>query len=283
MTKSPKIIDTHSHLNFNAYNNDLGEVIKRTLTEDVWMINVGSKLETSMEAVQIAQKNQEGVFAAIGLHPIYAGAEFVKLKTDPDEGDFLIKEQDFNQEEYAKLAKSKKVVAIGEVGLDYYYRPKTKTKMEQFKKKQKEVFQKQLDFARELNLPVILHCRMAHEDILNILNTQVALSYKKLTGVIHCFTGGLKEMAQYLNLGFYIGLNGIIFKMDLDQVIRQCPLDKILVETDCPYLTPPMAKSQRNEPVFIKHIIQKIADLKQIYFEEVCKRTTENAQKLFKI
>lgn len=277
------IIDTHSHLNFNAYKNDLDKVIKRTLDENIWMINVGSKYETSKESVDIAEKYETGVFSAIGLHPIFSGAEFVKIKTDPEEGEFLAKEQDFDKEKYKELAKSKKVVAIGEIGLDYYYRPKTKTKLEQFKEKQKQVFIEQLKLAEELNLPVILHCRMAHEDVIDILKSQIPKSNGQLRGVIHCFTGSWEEAQKYMTLGFFIGLNGIIFKLDLGEVIKNCPLDKILVETDCPYLTPPMAPEKRNEPVFIKYVVQKIADLKGVNFDEIAKATTQNAKKLFKI
>jgi TatD DNase family protein len=281
------IIDTHSHLNFKAYKNDLDEVVGRTLQDNIWMINVGTKYETSKQAVELAEKYNEGVYSAIGLHPIYAGAEFQKIKTDPEEGEFLVKEENFEKEKYKELAlgrspvgeaKSKKVVAIGEIGLDYYYRPKSKTKLEQFKEKQKQVFIEQLDFAKELDLPAIIHCRMAHEDLTEILKT------KNIKGVIHCFTGNLEQAQQYTDMGFYLGINGIIFKFNIDEVIKKVSLDKILVETDCPYLTPlAEGKDKRNEPIFIKHVIQKIADLKNISFEEVAEKTTQNAKNLFKI
>jgi len=284
------IIDTHSHLNFKAYKNDLDEVIKRTLQNNVWAINVGTKYETSEQAVNIAEKYGEGIFAAVGLHPIYASAEFQKVKTDPDEGNFLVKEEFFDREKYKKLAMSDKrrVVAIGEIGLDYYYKPKTNIKLEQFKQAQKKVFIEQLELAKELDLPVILHCRMAHTDLIDILKSQTA----KLRGVIHCFTGSWEEARQYMDLGFHIGLNGIIFKLNLDEVIKNTPLDKILVETDCPYLTPlpavALAKAgpqghMRNEPIFVKHVIQKIADLKGTSFQEVSDKTTQTARKLFRI
>ncbi|MBI2054195.1 MAG: TatD family hydrolase [Candidatus Staskawiczbacteria bacterium] len=282
------IIDTHSHLNFEAFKKDSDEVIKRTLGQNIWLINVGTRYETSEEAVKIAEKYKEGVYAAIGLHPIYAGTEFVKIKTDQSEGEFLTKEQGFDKEKYKELAKSKKAVAIGEIGLDYYYRPKTNAKLHQFKDSQKKVFIEQLELAEELNLPVIVHCRMAHADILDILKSKT----EKLRGVIHCFTGTEAEMEEYLKLGFYIGLNGIIFKLNMDEAIKQCPPDRILVETDCPYLTPLPAEVSakagpkgyvRNEPVFIKYIIQKISNLKGISFEKIAKITTQNAQQLFKI
>lgn len=278
------IIDTHSHLNFKAYDNDRDEVIKRAQKEGVICIDVGTKYETSKQAVELAEKYNEGVYAAIGMHPIFAAAEFQKVKTDPEEGEFLIKEESFDKEKYAELVKSKKVVAIGEIGLDYYYKPKTKTKLQQFKEKQKQVFLQQLELARELNLPVILHCRMAHQDLLEII------SNFQLRGVIHCFTGSQEQAQKYMALGFCLGINGIIFKFNINEIIKNAPLEKLLVETDCPYLTPPAAclpvgreREKRNEPIFMKHIIQKIADLKGISFDQVADKTTENAKKLFKI
>jgi TatD DNase family protein len=278
------IIDTHSHVNFNAYKDDRDEVVKRTLAEGIWMINVGTKYETSKSAIELAEKNETGVYAAIGLHPIYAAAEFQKIKTDPDEGEFLVKEQDFDKEKYKELAKSKKVVAIGEIGLDYYYRPKSAIKLEEFKAKQKKVFVEELDLAKELNLPVIIHVRMAHEDVIEILGYKLQTINYKLTGVIHCFTGTWEQAQKYMSMGFYIGINGIIFKFNIDEVIKQTPLDKILVETDCPYLTPTVeGKDTRNEPIFVKHVIQRIAELKGKSFDEVASATTENAKKLFKI
>lgn len=277
------IIDTHSHLNFKAYDKDREEVIKRTLDSGVFCLNVGTKYETSKKAVELAEEH-DGIYASIGLHPFHIKTDLVKIKTDEDEGNFKPLGEEFDYEKYKELAKSKKVVAVGEIGLDYYYKPKTKAKLEQFKEKQKQVFLQQLDLARDLNLPVILHCRMAHDDLLKILGAQIAVSYKEIRGVVHCFTGGVKELEQYLNLGFYIGFNGIIFKMDLDEVIKNCPLDKILVETDCPYLTPPAeGKDNRNEPIFVKHVIQRIAGLKGLSFDEVAQKTAQNAKDLFDV
>ncbi len=272
------IIDTHSHLQFNAFKEDADDIIKKTLAEGIEMVNVGTKYETSQKAVEFAEKYEKGIYAAVGLHPMYAAAEFIKIKTDPDEGQFLIKEQDFDKEKYLALAKSKKVVAIGEIGLDYYYKPKTTEKLQQFKEKQKRIFLEQLNLAKELRLPVILHCRMAHDDVIEILATQQTVG-----GVIHCFTGALDQAQKYIAMGFYIGINGIIFKFNIDEVIKTISLDNMVVETDCPYLTPPMAEYKRNEPIFIKHTIERIAELKGVEFETVAKKTTENAKKLFNI
>ena len=274
------IIDTHSHLQFAAYTQDMDEVIKRTLAADMLIVNVGTSYQTSKGAVELAKKYDRGFYAAIGLHPMYAGAEFIKIKHDPNEEEFLVKEDNFDKEKYKKLALSgsRRVVAIGEIGLDYYYKPKTVAKLAEFKEKQKQVFLQQLDLAKELGLPVILHCRMAHDDVIGILQAQPGAR-----GVIHCFTGTLLQAQQYIAMGFYLGINGIIFKFNIDDIIKKTPLDSMVVETDCPYLTPPMAPNKRNEPVFIKHTIQKIADIKGVSFQEVCDATTQNARKLFKI
>ncbi len=246
-------IDTHAHLNFDAYDADRDEVIKRMLVENIQCINVGTSFETSKSAVELAEK-QEGFYAAIGLHP-----------TDVDEP--------FNATKYRELAKSKKVVAIGEIGLDYFRKPNSTQK-----EKQKEIFIQQLDLARELGLPVILHCRMAHDEVIEILKVS-----GENKGVVHCFTGTWQQAQKYIAMGFYLGINGIIFKFNIDEVIKNVNLDKLLLETDCPYLTPPAAPEKRNEPLFMKYTIQKIAELRGVSVEEVCQKTTENARNLFKI
>lgn len=243
-----QVIDTHSHLNFKAFDKDREGVVKRTQEAGVVCIDVGTKFETSKHAVELAEKNEK-IFAAIGLHPIHM-------------------EEGFDAKKYKKLAENKKVVAIGEIGLDEKY-PNLK---------QKEIFIAQLDLARELNLPVIVHCRNAFEELYQILKN------KNLKGVIHCFTGNWQEAQKFLDLGFYLGINGIIDKLNLDEVVKKTPLEKILVETDCPYLTPLTAgKETRNEPIFVKHVIQKIADLKSLSFDEVALATFQNAKELFGI
>jgi TatD DNase family protein len=245
------LFDTHSHLNFKAYDKDRNEVIKRTQKEGVVCIDVGTKYETSKNAVELAEKN-ENIYAAIGMHPIH------------------IKDEYFDKEKYRELAKSKKVVAIGEIGLDNKY-PNPG---------QEKVFVEQLDLAEELDLPVIVHVRMAHEDLYKILLSRTS---QNLRGVIHCFTGNWEEAQRYLALGFYLGINGIIFKFDIDEVIKKVPLDKILIETDCPYLTPLKAGVERNEPIFVKYVAERIAELRGISFDEVVLATTANAKKLFGI
>jgi len=171
-------------------------------------------------------------------------------------------------------------VAIGETGFDYWYRPKTKKKLAEFKGKQKEVFLKQLDLAKELNLPVIFHCRVAHDELIQIIQQSNNLS--TIRGAIHCFTGSWEQAKKYLEMGFYIGFNGIIFKLKLDEIIQKTSLNRILIETDCPYLTPrPM--TGRNEPLYVKYVAEKIAKIKQISYKETAKITTQNARELFRL
>jgi len=276
------LIDTHAHVNFNAFKSDADEVIRRSLDNNVWMINVGSQYSTSKRAVEMAEKYPEGVYATIGLHPIHLSSGIFKTKVDTEEIEFQTKEENFDYEKYKDLAKSKKVVAIGEIGFDYWYRPKTKTKLAVFKEKQRTVLCKQLELAEELNLPVIFHCRVAQSDLIEILKLKTP-NYK-LRGVIHCFTGTLDDAQKYLEMGFYIGFNGLIFKMDWwNEIIKKIPIEKILIETDCPYLVPHQAGVQRNEPIFVKYVAKRIAELKNLSYDELLKITTQNAKKLFKI
>ena len=191
----------------------------------------------------------------------------------------------FDYQKYEKLAKSPKVIAIGEIGLDYYLKPKTKRKREIFKVKQKELLFEELRLAKKLNLPVIFHCRMAHFDLIQFLKENKEVFPKK--AVLHSFVGNLEELKEYLNFGYNIGFNGIIFKkiedIDFKKIIKAVPLEKILVETDTPYLAPPQVKEKRNEPIFVKYIIKRIADIKNLEFKKVAETTFENAKRLFKI
>ena len=281
------LIDTHAHVNFNAYKADSDEVVRRSLNNNIWMINVGSQYSTSKKAVEMAEKYETGVFAAIGLHPIHLETGLVKIKEDPEEIQFKTTEEDFDFQKYGELSKSQKVVAIGECGFDYYWKPKTKIKIEQFKDKQRKILKSQISFAQKLNLPMIFHCRMAHDDLIKELQH----ADYGLRGVVHCFTGTEEQSQKYLEMGFYLGLNGIIFKLDLDEIIKKTPLEKILIETDCPYLTPPLpaealakeGMAGRNEPLYVKYVAEKVANLKKLSYEEIENITTQNAKKLFKI
>jgi len=278
------LIDTHAHLNFAVFKEDKKEVIKRSLDSNVWMVNIGTNFATSQKAVDIARDYETGVFASVGLHPINLETGLVRRKIDNLEGDTF--EKEFDYEKYRKLASSKKVVAIGEVGLDYYWKPKTTRKKELFKQMQRDLLLEELKLAKELNLPVIFHCRMAHEDLIKILKQQTT-GNKLPRGVMHGFVGSTKELQKYLEMEFYIGFNGIIFKnikgIDFSENIKTTPLDEILIETDCPYLTPPEAGTDRNEPIFVEYVAQEIAKIKNQSIEKISEITTQNARKLFNI
>ncbi|MCF7835833.1 MAG: TatD family hydrolase [Candidatus Marinimicrobia bacterium] len=270
----PKLIDIHCHLDFPDFDSDRQEVIQRALEENIWMITVGATMKGSQKAVEIAENN-DGVFAVVGVHP-----------EDAD------KKIDFN--ELKELAKNKKVVAIGECGLDYYCSQeilnsksqilnKSKTQNQNFKTLQKELFKKQVELALELDKPLMIHCRDAHSDVLEILKSYEDRPRKiELRADIHCFTGGLEEAEKYIELGFSISFTGIItFTKQYDEIIRELPLEKIMIETDAPFLAPSPYRGKRNEPLFVKEVAKRIAEIKNISFDEICGQTTKNAIEFF--
>jgi len=286
------LIDTHGHVNFNAFRDDSNAVLKRALESNTWVVMPGTQYSTSKRAVEMAEGFESGVYAAVGLHPIHLGEqrkvdvlEVQSLPLDQNKQsweEFVTRSEEFDVEKYRELTKSKKTVAIGEFGLDYYYRPKGKVKLEAFKAKQKDVFLQQLDLAEEARLPVILHCRVAHDDMIGMLEARA----KKMQGVVHCFTGTVEQAQKFMALGLYIGFNGLILK-DVpalpkpEEVISSIPLERIVLETDSPYLIPPMLGVERNEPLFVKYIAEEIARIKKVSVEEIAEATTQNAKTLF--
>lgn len=267
------MIDSHCHLNFNAFKDDWREVLKRSFEHGIThIINVGSNYKTSERAVNIAKEFSQ-CSAAIGLHPIHVAEEEIDL-----------------QKYYSLILENTRLVkAIGETGLDYFHQPADF-------EKQKDVFLKHLELAEESNLPVILHCRgsaddplKAYDDLLEIiLQRQLASSPpKSANGVLHCFSANWQIAQKFLDLGFYIGFTGIItYKncaQDLLEVVAKTPLERILIETDAPYLSPEPYRGQRCEPWYVKFTAQKIAAIKKIIPEKVIEQTTQNAKKLFQI
>jgi TatD DNase family protein len=263
--------DTHAHLDFPDYNKDREKVIEKSLKEGVFVINIGTDSKTSDEVVQIAQNYKEGVYAALGLHPLH------------------VDDEDFSVESYRKKI-NKKVVAVGETGLDYKNISGSSKEDEELKEKQKQVFKKHIELAKSTNLPLVLHCRKAHKDMIEILESETrcagsdpAQAEKEgKRGVLHCFSGNLKEARRYIELGFFLGINGIIFKLNLEKTIKEIPLEHMLLETDCPFLSP-LKDKKRNEPVFVKYIAREVARIKNISEEEVAEVTTKNAKTLFNI
>ena len=290
------MIDTHAHLDFKEFDKDREKVIKRAFSNGVEkIINVGCDLETSKNSVELSNR-YENIFAAIGIHPGEISEQKIKNNEQRTEGNKQI------ISELRKLAKNKKVVAIGEIGLDYKENKEQNPPASAITSKiltealragnlQKEILKAQIKLAQELNLAIIFHCRMAHNDLLEILNTKSEIPARnaivaggrdtKIRGVIHCFTGNYQQAEKYLEMGFYLGFGGIVFKMNLDEIIKKIPLDRILIETDCPFLTPLQENGKRNEPSFVKYTVQKIAEIKKMSFQKIEKATTQNAENLF--
>lgn len=276
------LIDTHSHINFNAYRNDSDDVIRRALDNDTWIVNVGSQFSTSKRAVDIAEKYDNGVFAVVGLHPIHLFESYV----DEDEIQFESRVEEFDHEKYKELAKSKKVVGIGEVGLDYFHIKNisgiTQGKINNIKQKQKDVFVKQFKLAGELGLPVVIHCRDAHDDLIELIK-ELRIHYPRTKGVIHCFDGDYDTAKKYFELGLMISFTGIITFASGFDWIKDIPRNKFMIETDCPYLSPPPHRGERNEPVYVKYIAKRISEIMSVEEGVIEKTTTKNAKKFFNI
>ncbi|OGY47144.1 MAG: hypothetical protein A3J62_01830 [Candidatus Buchananbacteria bacterium RIFCSPHIGHO2_02_FULL_38_8] len=267
------LFDSHAHLNFGDFEDDWQQVIADCQKNNIWLVNVGSQLETSKKTIEIADQYDQGVYAAVGLHPIHvSGSNF-----QPEE---------FKIDNYKKLIESsEKVVAIGETGLDFFHNDKNHGN-------QKKVFVQQIDLAREFDLPLILHARNSKDGIRNAYNEILKiLAIKRssdlvIRGVIHCFGGTLDEAKAFLDLGFFIGFTGVITfpkVSNLVKVVENIPLDRILVETDCPFLAPQPVRGQRNLPQYVRYVAQKVAEIKQISYNEIEKQTWQNTTNLFKL
>lgn len=248
-------IDTHCHLSKEDYD-DIEKVINNAKNNKVnYLLISGCDKKGIKEALEIANK-YENIYLEIGYHPSEA-----RTTTDKD------------LEELKELAKkNNKVIAIGEIGLDYHWDKDNK-------EEQKQLFKKQIEIAKELNLPVVIHSRDAFQDTFDILKES------KHKGVIHCFSGNLENAKLYLSLGFYIGIGGVFtFKnTNLKETVKEIPDDKILLETDSPYLAPTPYRGQKNEPKYIPLIAEELSKLKEKSIEEIAKITTENTIKIFNL
>jgi TatD DNase family protein len=279
------LVDTHAHVHFNAYKDDMAEVIKRSLDRGAIINLVGTQKDTSKKGVEVANLYPR-TFASIGLHPEHLFSKWV----DEAEGSFQSREEDFDYEYYKKLAEDPKVIGVGECGLDLYRIPEGMT-AEEMLPKQKEVFSGHIRLAAEMNLPLVIHCREAHQYLIPMLSDVRRDTSPNLTGTVHCYTSNWHYAEQYLQMGFYIGFTGVITfppqkknpqaQEDLLEVVRRMPLDKILLETDCPYLSPLPYRGKRGEPWMAEATAQKIAELRGITLEEVLRATTDNALRLF--
>lgn len=246
-----KLIDAHAHLNFSDFDKDRETVFARAGEAGIGVINVGTDRQSSEWAVDLAQ-GRENVWATIGLHP-----------TDHTEG--------FDIEFYKKLAQNKKVVAIGECGLDYFRTDASPAA------EQKKVFRQQINLANELNLPLMLHVRQAYRDAYEILKSEA-----RVKGDVHFFAGTWAEAKLFLDLGFTLSFTGVItFARDYDEVIKNTPLELMLVETDCPFVAPVPCRGKRNEPSYVGEVVKKIAEIKGLSFEAVEQATLANTCRIF--
>jgi TatD DNase family protein len=253
------LIDSHAHLIDRRFAKDLGAVLDRAKENGVEVIiNVGYDLESSFEAVNLARE-YDFIYTAVGIHPHDAARV-------PE--DYLSKLKEF--------CRHTRVIAVGEIGLDYYRKLSPRLT-------QRRIFREQLALARELDLPVIIHDREAHQEVMEILSKDKP---PQAGGVIHCFSGDREMALACISMGFYISFAGPITFSKANQVhevVVQVPLEKILIETDAPYLAPQSKRGQRNEPAHVRFVGEKIALLKSIPFTKVAAITTANAKNLFKI
>src|SRR3989339_1753382 len=278
------MFDTHCHVQFNGFKDDAEEVIKKCGDKKMILNLVGTQKDTSRAGVEMANKFPF-TYASIGLHPVHLFSTHI----DEEESKFLSREETFDYEYYKNLGQSKKVIAVGECGLDLYRLPEGRT-VEEVLEKQKETFALQYKLAQELNVALVIHVREAHEQMIELLKK--LSNNGSVRGTVHCYTSNWHFAQQYLDIGLNIGFTGVITfpprkadpqaQTDLLEVVKNCPLDKIVVETDAPYLAPLPYRGQRCEPQMVEQTIRKIAQLKNISFEEAEKATTENAKKLFR-
>jgi TatD DNase family protein len=281
-----RLIDTHAHVNFKKFSDDAEEVILNSLNNDTGMILVGTDYKTSKRALDLANKYERAVYAAVGLHPVHL--EDINEEGEDGREVTRVRAEEFNYENYEKLASFEKVVAIGEIGLDYHHL-KLNSDLERAKKKQKEVLLEQLLLARRLGLPAIIHCRVAHDDLLKTLKefreeNKDLIQPGQEWGVLHCFSGDENLAWQYFQLGLLVSFTGIItFSRQWDDLIRKMPIDKFMVETDCPFMTPEPYRGHRNEPVLVAYVAERIAAIRGTDVDKIAEASTANASRLFKI
>lgn len=290
----PRLIDTHAHVQFQAFAGETDDVLRRTVAAGTWVNLVGTQSTTSANAVDTAERLGEGVFATIGLHPNH----LAQMHFDEDEMDVRTRDERFDADHYASLAAHPKTVAVGECGLDYYHLPES-IPFPELRELQRQQFGLQLDFAHDYDLPVVVHCRdprdaalpSAHGDVLALLEERFAAGKNPRRGVIHCYTADEETARRYVALGMYVSFAGVITfppkksapeaQERLLAVARDVPDDRILVETDAPYLAPVPHRGERNEPLYVEHAARFLASLRGVRFEAFCARTTENALALF--
>ncbi|HBB37688.1 MAG TPA: hydrolase TatD [Candidatus Magasanikbacteria bacterium] len=280
------LIDTHCHIQFKAFYDDVEDVISRCHEKDMILNLVGTQAETSKKAVEWAEK-YDWMYASVGLHPIQEYKTYVEEEADT----FITRGEQFDYEYYKKLALHPKTIGIGETGLDRFHIPKN-IDAEIVMNKQKETFLQHVRLAQEVNKPLIVHIREAHDDMEEVIrNLKFEIRNSNPVGVIHCFTGNWQQAQTYLNAGFFIGFTGVITyppkKSDpkpqewLNEVVEKVPLDRIVVETDSPYLAPHIVRGQRNEPWRVEEVVKCIAEVRGLSISELEAILIKNSKRLF--
>ncbi len=286
----PKYFDVHGHVNFAAYKGDREETIKRSLDSGVWMAVVGTQRDTAKSAVALTEQYTDGVYAIVGLHPIHTDKSFHDEEELGDGGkEFTSRGELMEYAYYRDLAKSSRVVAIGECGLDFF-----RLDGENTRAKQENAFRLQIQLAKEVGKPLMLHLRSgsglsAYNEAFKILKSEVAGFSTAHPGDLHFFAGGIDEAQPFLDLGFTFSFTGAITypprkgetERSYDAIVRYLPIDRILSETDCPYVAPVPYRGKRNEPVYVAEVVKKIAQIKGEEPETVRERVLENALRFF--
>ena len=287
--------DAHTHVQFSGFAEDREDVIARAVAAGVRMINVGTQKDTSRAAVELthaqAQENSSaGMYAAIGLHPVHTSSSFHDAQ-ELGGGDaampFTSRGEVFDMEYYRALALDPKTVAIGECGLDYFHFNEDESHEEQITK-QKAAFLAQIELAKEVKKPLMIHCRNAFADLIEFIKPHAA---DLKPGIIHFFTGTPDDARALLELGFSFTFGGAVtfpprkgkLQGDYDEAIAIIPIDRILSETDAPYVTPIPFRGKKNEPSYIPHIVKRLADLKNVSPEEMKEQIWKNAQQIFQL
>lgn len=278
-------IDCHTHVNFAAFDTDRDAVIKRALDGNVRMINVGTQIDTSRKAVELAEKYDTGVFAIVGLHPVHTSRSFHDEEELGEGGkEFTSRGAVFNTDEYLKLASHPKVVGIGECGLDYY-----RLEINDSRFKQEEAFRKQIELAQGVGKPLMLHIRngsgrSAYNDAFAILKSYNLHLKSERPGNLHFFAGSVEEAKPFLDLGYTFSFTGVVtFVKDYEAIVRYLPLDAMLSETDAPYVAPVPYRGKRNEPSYVVEVVKAFARIKGKDFEKVRSQILKNAEQLFTI
>lgn len=275
------LIDTHAHIQFQAYITDREEVIKKCYNKNMILNVVGTQKDTSQTAVRLAER-YDWVYASIGTHPIHLHSTHV----DEEETSFTSREENFEEAFYETLVRSPKVIGIGECGLDLFHIP-SNVPQEEVLEKQSTVFLRHAQFAHKHQLPLVIHCREAHDQMIALIKT---LPFS-ITGTVHCFTSHWDHAQEYLNLGLYLGFTGVLtfppkklqpqIQSQLIEVVQKMPLEKILLETDSPYLAPQAYRGQRAEPWMAEEQLRFIANLRGLSVYELENQIEKNTRQLF--